>query len=217
MTGIELKMHTLVASIYLHEVSLYEELWEGHDSQRLDAAYACMHSVKEFVVCFMELHNHLLFLHLYSTWAQLAYVLLMCSRLSLLRFPGWTAQTSKQVIDFPAALDDLYAKLTQAAQLASYWRKNTASPTTNLLHEQRPDEVLMRTANKILSVKTWYLRFTHPAPSSPTAAQDWLAAEPDNQMLSAASYQGYGLRHMGTVEPGTMFTFEDFWADPFGL
>lgn len=78
--------------------------------------WSCLQATKSFFQSFLAASSHYIITLPYSIWAQLAYALLISSRLSLLQIKGWDNDLVKQEVPLCTILDQIAEKLEYTTQ-----------------------------------------------------------------------------------------------------
>ena len=142
-------LHQHTAEIFLYEIGLYDAPFDGASGieiqQRLDILFSCLGATKSFFNAFFLLPNEVLIILPYALWAQLAYALLICSRLSLLDCNGWDLLVVRNELDLSVALGKVLDKIETAIIL---------SRQQGVVGGR--DDVMERVAYKITLIKHWF-------------------------------------------------------------
>lgn len=139
--------------ILLHEVSLYDTIWERNDGitvhSRLDFMWACLEDCRAVIDLILTLPPLFFLTAPYQLWASLAYALLISSRLTLSKVDGWDLSIVRSIFDFQAVLEHVKTKLSDA---------NAWAVKSGLI--QAPDEFLDKKITKLEWMRRWHLEYT---------------------------------------------------------
>lgn len=137
--------------ILLYEIALAEPSTESEEPifPRIKLLYGCLKSVKTFLEAFFRIppeeYIHLAFV----TWAELANVLIVISRLHLLKLEGWSLEFVRSSIDFFKVLE----KLSQNFEAGSRCGEANEDEN-NFLQFSRMMKWAMSSYNQRLNVET---------------------------------------------------------------
>lgn len=110
------------ANIFVHEIGLYSPPWTDlldiTLSHRVNVMWSCLQATKSFFQSFLAVSPHNIITLPYSIWAQLAYALLISSRLSLLQIRGWNNDLVKQEVPLCTILDQIAEKLESTTRVS---------------------------------------------------------------------------------------------------
>lgn len=147
--------HYRLVEINLYELSLYSAFYpEGEKAYRLSTLYSGLLAVKSFFTTYFVANAAFSPSDPYHKWVQMGYVLLMGFKFCICTADGWDRDHARKVLEFPAHLDALIAKLEVAIQVRNQSGRYSMQSQTGY-SSCRPD-IFTRFLRQARRFKAWY-------------------------------------------------------------
>jgi hypothetical protein len=112
------------------ETHLYEPIIHtsnlSTDIQRLKLLHSCLISIKSYLDALLLFPNERFFACTFVEWAQLSYVLIILSTLSLLKDSAWDLDYVRSVVDLSEVLEQMAKRLRYVVRLDGVERRGDA-------------------------------------------------------------------------------------------
>ncbi|KIV85104.1 hypothetical protein PV11_00839 [Exophiala sideris] len=124
-----LSLHYSFLQVFLYEVAVHDTIantgYGAFPMTRLKMLFTCLDVVKQFFENFGTISPAHYFNFTYFTWSLAGHVSVVLSKLCIFSGDGWDPNFARSTIDFPAMVDEMQAKLKEAAALAEQSKLQT--------------------------------------------------------------------------------------------